>query len=245
MVNVPTWPTERVACTSRPARGFYAAAVPADVASTGSQPDALDNVRTAARLGVFGGTFDPIHVGHLMIALEVTHALSLDAMLLVVANDPWQKEGREIAPAAQRLALAAAAVDEINERVGAATLLVSDIEIRRGGATYTADTLEELAGAAPDRELFLLVGADAAAGLHTWHRPERVRELATTVVVARGGETDGAPADWPHTVVPVPAMEVSSTDLRARFADGRPVAALVPDAVEREVRKRRLYGARP
>lgn len=181
-----------------------------------------------------------------MIALEVTYALDLDSMLLVVANDPWQKEGREIAPAADRLALASAAVDEINERLGAARLRVSDIEIRRGGATYTADTLEGLAAEEPGRELYLLVGADAAAGLHTWHRPERVRELAATVVVARGGrEGDEAPADWPHTVVPVPAMEVSSTDLRARFADGRPVAALVPPAVERGVRERGLYGARP
>jgi nicotinate-nucleotide adenylyltransferase len=202
-----------------------------------------DDRPTGNRVAVFGGTFDPFHVGHLMIALEVRHALGLDRTVLVVANDPWQKAGTGVTPARHRLELARAGVDEINARMGASVIEVSDVEIRRGGETYTADTLEEMKARQPDLDLYLLVGSDTAAGLPTWKRPDVVRSLATTVVVERGGRVGGRPPEgWPHLVIDVPLMEVSSSDLRQRFLEGRPVEAFVPPAVIDCIRRLGLYG---
>lgn len=198
------------------------------------------------RIGVFGGTFDPIHNGHLAVALEVREALGLDRMLLVVANDPWQKEGTEVTPSANRLAMAEHAVGAMNALAGAPLLEVSDIEVRRGGETYTADTLEELRSRHPDAALFLLVGSDAAAGLPTWKRPEVVRDLATTVVVDRGGREGGRPpADWPHEVVAVDPIEVSSSAIRRRVASGQSIDGLVPPTVVDDVATFGLYGQAP
>jgi len=190
------------------------------------------------RTGVFGGTFDPPHIGHVATALEVWHNLDLDRVLMVVANDPWQKSGRRrVTEARIRLRLVELAVD------GLSPLVASDLEIRRGGESYTADTLAQLRSATGD-ELFLMIGSDAAAGLDTWKRPDEVRSLATTVVVDRGGRQGGRPpAGWPHVVVDVPALEISSSDLRSRFSDGRPVDALMPRSVAREVRRNGLYGS--
>lgn len=190
-------------------------------------------------MGVLGGTFDPPHLGHLAVALEVHHRLRLDRTLLVVANDPWQKTAlRPVTPAATRFGLVEAAVESLDG------LEASDIEIRRGGETYTADTLDELASEMPGADLFLIVGSDAAAGLDTWKRPADVRRLATTVVVDRGGRSGGRPPDgWDHLVVDVPALEISSSDIRARFGDGRPVEAMVRDQVVELVRGVGLYGS--
>lgn len=198
------------------------------------------------RIGVFGGTFDPLHNGHLMIALEVRHRLALDRMLLVVANDPWQKADIEVTPAAIRYELVAETVACIDERMGAVALEASDIEIRRGGATYTADTLAALHGADPDAELFLVVGSDAADGLATWKRPDDIRRAATTAVVDRGGRVGGRPPEgWPHVVVEVPLMEVSSSDLRRRVAEGAPVEAFLPPTVIDGIRRHGLYRRTP
>lgn len=192
----------------------------------------------AARIGVFGGTFDPPHVGHLVTAVNVRHALALDRVLLVVANVPWQKVGtRTISPAADRLAMVEAAVGDV------AGLEASAVEIERGGPSYTADTLAALHGADPDAELFVVLGADAAAGLETWERVEEVRRRAELVVVERPGEpAPVAPDGWRWTHVEVPRLEVSSTDLRDRVADGRPLDFLLPPAVISCIAERRLYG---
>jgi nicotinate-nucleotide adenylyltransferase len=132
------------------------------------------------RLGVFGGTFDPPHVGHLVVAVNVRHALGLDRVLLVVANDPWQKtSGRDVSAAADRLAMVEAAVGDVDG------LEASAVEIERGGVSYTADTLAALRADDPDAELFLVVGTDAARGLTTWDRVDAVRDMATLVVVTR------------------------------------------------------------
>ena len=196
-------------------------------------------------IGVFGGTFDPLHTGHLAIALEVRHRLQLDRMLLVVANDPWQKTVvTAVTPATLRLELVSAAVDEINRIAGSVMLEASDHEIVRGGESYTADTLATLSAEDHNAELFLLVGSDAAAGLDTWKRPAEIRRLATTVVVDRGGRQGGRPPEgWSHILVAIPALEISSNDVRARFRDGRPVEALVPAAVVSGVRSHGLYGS--
>jgi nicotinate-nucleotide adenylyltransferase len=198
-------------------------------------------VRAVTRLGVFGGTFDPVHVGHLVAAVNVRHALALDRVLLVVAGEPWQKVGtRPISPAADRLAVVAAAVGDVDG------LEPCDLEIRRGGTSYTADTLQQLRhDHGPDVELFLIVGGDVAASLDTWDRVDVVRDLATLVVVNRPGTSipslDGT---WRVATVDIPNLEISSSDLRARAAEGRPLDYLVPEAAVRCIRERGLY-ARP
>ena len=182
------------------------------------------------RLGIFGGTFDPVHHGHILAASDVRAALGLDRVLMVPAGDPWQKEGRVHAPARDRLALVDAAVARMDG------FEASDIEVNRSGPTYTVDTLRQLA--APDRELFLILGADAAAGLDSWHEPEEIRALANLVVVDRAGEHH---ADDGATHVEIPRLDISSTDLRARIAAGRPVYGLIPIAVVRRIHERGLY----
>ena len=187
---------------------------------------------------MLGGTFDPPHFGHLAAGLEVRHRLGLSKVLFVVANDPWQKSGlRPVTPAHLRLEMVRAAVGGLDG------LEASALEIDRGGESYMADTLQELRGLHPKAELLLVVGSDTAQGLDTWKRPSELRELATMVVVDRAGPSGGRPpAGWPALVVEVPALDISSCDIRSRFADGRPVEALMPAAVIEVVRSRGLYG---
>ena len=187
------------------------------------------------RLGVFGGTFDPVHVGHVVVATESRAQLALDRVLLVVAGDPWQKRGQVVASAADRLALVTAAVKEV-EGVEA-----SAIEIERNAPSVTADTLEALT--APDRELFLELGADAVANMGTWRRLEETRDLATVVVVERAGDMHSEPpgAGWRVQRVAIPRLDIASTDLRERLRGGRPIDGLVPPAVVHTIHTRGLY----
>jgi nicotinate-nucleotide adenylyltransferase len=187
------------------------------------------------RIGVLGGTFDPIHIGHLVAGLNVRHHLALDLVLFVVANEPWQKAGRRTSPAQDRLAMVEAAL------AGRTGLEASDLELRRGGVSLTADTLRELRGLHGDAELFLIVGRDQAGNLDTWERTEEIKELATLVVVGRPGAGGDPPPGWEPVFVEIPQLEVSGSDLRERFAQGRPVGWLVPEAVERMARERGLY----
>jgi nicotinate-nucleotide adenylyltransferase len=189
------------------------------------------------RLGLFGGTFDPPHVGHLVTAVNVRHELGLDRVLLVVNSQPWQKLGtRTITPAEDRYALVEAAV------AGVDGLEASRIELDRGGLSYTAETLAQLAAESGNPELFVILGTDAAAGLHTWERIDKVRELATVVVVERPGTREVAPlAGWSWRRVEVPRLEVSSTDLRARVVDGRPLDYLLTPNVIECIEARGLY----
>ena len=190
------------------------------------------------RVGLFGGTFDPPHVGHLVTAVNVRHAIELDLVVMMVANVPWQKEGsRAITPAPDRFAMVEAAVRDVPG------LVPGRHEIDLGGPSYTADTLAVLSGEYPNAELFTIIGDDAAAGLRTWTRWEEVVDRSQLVVVDRPGEPvelDGG-IDWIR--VEVPRLEVSSTDLRARFTDGRPLDYLVTQPVLDVIRMRGLYGA--
>lgn len=191
------------------------------------------------RIGVFGGTFDPPHLGHLVTAVNVAHDLDLDRVLMVVANQPWQKlGGRDISPAATRLEMVRAAT------VGDDVVEASDLELRRGGPSYTVDTLDELAALDPDGERFLIVGSDAASGLDTWERSDQLGGLATIVVVERPGATTHVPPGFEVVHVEVPRLEVSSTDLRDRVRSGRPLRHLVPDGVVSLIRELGLYGGR-
>jgi nicotinate-nucleotide adenylyltransferase len=204
----------------------------------------------AERIGVFGGTFDPIHVAHIVAAVEARRALSLDRVVLVPAGDPWQKRGSVTAPAADRLAMVEAAVE------GIAGLEVSPIEVERTGPSYTYQTLEALSG--PERLLFLIVGADVAATMHSWVGIEHLPGLATLVVVDRAPDPEGLlaasparpapppdeeslPPRWERVRLTIPRLDVSSTDLRARAARGWPLDGLVPPGAVRVITERGLY----
>jgi nicotinate-nucleotide adenylyltransferase len=187
-------------------------------------------------VGVFGGTFDPVHAGHVVVAAEVRSRLELDRVLVVPAGDPWQKRGRVVASGRDRLALVALAVADVDG------VEASAVEVDREGASVTADTLEALLG--PGHELFLVLGADAVANMGTWRRLEDTRDLATVVVVEREGEHAQPPgAGWRVEHVGIPRLDISSTDLRTRLAAGRPVDGMIPPAVVRAIHVRGLYTA--
>jgi nicotinate-nucleotide adenylyltransferase len=189
-------------------------------------------------VGILGGTFDPPHVAHVVVAVNVRWALGLDEVLLVVANEPWQKAHLPVSPAADRLAMVEAAV------AGVEGVSASALEIERGGTSYTADTLAELAAHGPGVRLHVVLGSDAAAGLDTWERAEEVRAQASIVVITRpGAEHAPLPPGWTARHVEVPRLDVSSTDLRARVVDGRPLDGLVPPPVVALLRERGLYAA--
>lgn len=184
------------------------------------------------RIGVVGGTFDPVHIGHLAVAVAARHALGLDRVLLVVANVPWQKAGtRPLTPAEDRYAMVEAAVADLDG------IEASRIELDRGGPSYTVETLEALRDDAGAHELFLVLGADAAANLHTWVRADELPALAELVAVPR----PGTPPPPGMRTLDVPHLDVSSSDLRARVADGRPLDVLVPAPALRVIRQRGLY----
>lgn len=191
------------------------------------------------RIGLFGGTFDPIHVGHLVAAVNARHALQLDRVILMVANVPWQKAGIRVVTSAElRYQMVQAAVGDVPG------LEAGRQEIDRGGESYTADTLQQLHEEHPDAELFLVVGWDVAGELATWERMEDVQRLATLVVVNRpgAGRPRGLNGDgWRLEEVAVPNIEMSSTDLRARAVDGRPLDYLIPQAAVHFIRSRGLY----
>lgn len=197
-----------------------------------SEPDTLG----PGRIGVYGGTFDPIHVAHLAVAAQAMHQLRLDTVLFVVANVPWQKaQIRQVSSADDRYAMVEAAVGDYPGFVA------SRIEIDRGGDSYTADTLAFLAR--PDRELFLIIGSDLVDDLMSWNRWEEIPPLCTLAVCHRPGEDERgeiAPG-WRSVTVRSPALEISSTELRSMGREGRPLDFLVPKPVLEVVRSRGLY----
>jgi len=187
------------------------------------------------RIGIFGGTFDPIHVAHLVAAMSARHQCELARVLLVVAGDPWQKHGTVVASADDRFAMVAAAIEGVDG------LEASRIEIDRPGPSYMVETAETLH--APDCELFLVIGADAASRLSTWHRADDLRGLVTLAVV---GRSEGAPVvddGWNMVAVNMPRLDISSTDLRERIANGISVDFLIPGPAVRVIRDRNLYTA--
>jgi nicotinate-nucleotide adenylyltransferase len=188
------------------------------------------------RIGVFGGTFDPPHVGHLVTAINVAHSLDLDSVILMVNNVPWQKVGtRPITPALDRLAMVQAAV------AGVPRLVAGDLEIRAGGHSYTADTLQRLAEEHSGAEFYVILGDDAAAAIRTWERADEVIAQSRLVVVDRPGQPAALDAEIDWIRIEVPRLEVSSTDLRARISDRRPLDYLVTTPVLDVIRARGLY----
>ena len=193
------------------------------------------------RLGVFGGTFDPPHVGHLLTAVDAVEALTLDRLLFVPAAQQPLKVGCESAAPEHRLAMARLLAGD-DPRFG-----VDPIEIDRAGLSYTVDTLGELTRRLPGAELFFLVGADALATFPRWREPRRVLELARLVVLRRASDDVELPAmmrEAPHRepiVLASRRVDVSSTEVRARVRAGLSIRGFVPDAVAAYVAEARLY----
>jgi len=187
---------------------------------------------------VLGGTFDPIHNGHLVAASEVAHVLELAEVVFVPTGQPWQKESRELAPPEDRylMTVIATAFDPL--------LSVSRVDIDRPGETYTVDTLSDLRAArGPDAEFFFIMGADALSGIKSWHKTENLFSLAHFVGCTRPGhpiDLDGLD-ERDVTLIEIPALEISSTACRERVRTGRPIRYLVPDGVIQYIAKRGLY----
>jgi nicotinate-nucleotide adenylyltransferase len=193
----------------------------------------------ARRVGLLGGTFDPPHLGHLVVAECARVELGLDEIRLLVAGEPWMK-GTAPTPARQRLAMVRAAVAEDDHFV------VDERELGRSGPTYTADTLAELHAEEPDTAWFFVLGEDAAGELPSWERVGEAFALATFVVVTRPGHGTPPASELPGSLVhlEVPQLEVSSTQLRERYRAGLATRYLVPLTVDACIRERGLYGAR-
>lgn len=186
------------------------------------------------RTGILGGTFDPIHIGHLHAGETALYQAGLDRVLFIPAGDPWQKEGRPVSDAKHRLEMTRLAVE------GVPGFEVDDREVLRDGPTYTFDTLRSFPD---DEELSLVLGADAAMGIHTWHRAPEVLERARVLVVPRAG------VDSRQVLESIPdcsfldmgILEVSGTEIRARATTGEPFRFLVTESVHRYIRAHELY----
>ena len=186
---------------------------------------------------MLGGTFDPPHLGHLVIAQEALHQLGLDRLLVMPAAVPPHKRDREVTDGALRLEMARAAFGDVEG------VEVSEVELRREGPSYTADPLRHQRAAHPDAALHLLLGADQVRELDTWREPEVVRSLATLVVFRRAGEEPALPGEGGGPVVPleIPRLDISSTEIRRRVAAEEPIRFLVPDAVGSIIAREGLY----
>ncbi|MEJ3652712.1 nicotinate-nucleotide adenylyltransferase [Actinomycetes bacterium KLBMP 9759] len=189
------------------------------------------------KIGVMGGTFDPIHHGHLVAASEVADRFGLDEVVFVPTGQPWQKTERDVSRAEDRYLMTVIATAS-NPR-----FTVSRVDIDREGPTYTADTLADLHDERPDSQLFFITGADALAQILSWHKVEELFEKAHFIGVTRPGYELGDEhlPDGAVTLVEVPAMAISSTDCRRRVELGHPVWYLVPDGVVQYITKRGLY----
>ncbi|AMO89786.1 nicotinate (nicotinamide) nucleotide adenylyltransferase [Corynebacterium simulans] len=191
-----------------------------------------------------GGTFDPIHNGHLVAASEVAYRFQLDQVVFVPTGQPWQKAGRDVTAAEHRYLMTMVATAS-NPR-----FTVSRVDIDREGPTYTIDTLRDLRELFPDAELYFITGADSLASIMSWHDWEVMLEMANFVGVTRPGyelSKDMLPLESQTGIelIEIPAMAISSTDCRKRAGEGEPVWYLVPDGVVQYIAKNNLYGPNP
>jgi nicotinate-nucleotide adenylyltransferase len=195
-----------------------------------------------ARVGVMGGTFDPIHHGHLVAASEVAHAFSLDEVVFVPTGEPWQKNGRNVSAAEDRYLMTVIATASNPQ------FSVSRVDIDRPGPTYTIDTLRDLRAARGSADqFFFITGADALAKMLSWRDVDELFTLAHFVGCTRPGHRltgDGLP-DGKVSLIEIPALTISSTACRARVAVGEPIWYLVPDGIVQYIAKRGLYVGPP
>jgi nicotinate-nucleotide adenylyltransferase len=195
----------------------------------------------ARRVGLFGGSFDPVHNAHLALARAALAELRLDEVLWIPAGQAWQK-ARPLTDAVHREAMLRLAI------AGEPRFVLDRTEIQRPGPSYTLDTVRELAAAQPGTQWFLIIGHDQYAGLHTWIGWRQLLGLVTLAVANRPGETREAHEDvrrTGHRVVPLPMLDISATQVRQRVAAGQDISALVPPEVARYIDSHRLYRAGP
>jgi nicotinate-nucleotide adenylyltransferase len=198
-------------------------------------------VERRTRLGVMGGTFDPIHHGHLLTAEEARVQFELDEVLFVPTGQPWMKSERRVSPPEDRYLMVVIATSS-NPR-----FMVSRLEVERDGPTYSVDTLRTLREERGDVDLFFITGADAMLEILQWKDPEEALSMAHFIAASRPGYDlsrfeRGAPAEHPNvTVMQIPALAISSTDIRERVAAGRPIRYLVPEGVQTYIEKAGLY----
>ena len=192
---------------------------------------------TVQRVGIMGGTFDPIHHGHLVAASEVAERFNLDEVVFVPTGAPWQKAGNDVSPAEHRYLMTVIATAS-NPR-----FWVSRVDIDRPGPTYTIDTIRDIAALYPGAELYFITGADALAQILSWKEAKEALRLAHFIGVTRPGYilSDAHLPTDSVTLVDVPAMAISSSAVRARVREGHPVWYLVPDGVVQYIAKHHLY----
>jgi nicotinate-nucleotide adenylyltransferase len=207
----------------------------------------MDAVGTKTRIGILGGTFNPVHVGHLILGHSAAETLDLGLVLLVPCAIPPHKNPAGVSPDAHRVAMLNAAVE------GDLVFEVSDIELRRGGTSYAVDTVTELQAEYPEAELFFIVGADVLPELHLWKDVYRLLQACTLVPFTRPGISADAlrperlrlDAPWPERLLgnltSGRGVDVSSSDIRHRVAEGMSIRYLVPPAVEMYMIEHRLY----
>ena len=191
----------------------------------------------AERIGLFGGTFDPVHYAHLALAHSALRAFALDQVRWIPTGEPWQK-GWAITAAAQREAMVRLAIE------GQPQFVLDRIEIERSGPSYTLDTVRALAAAQPQTEWVLIIGQDQYAGLHTWRDWPQLLGLVTLAVANRPGPVaapDPEVQRFAHKAVPLPMLDISSTAIRQRVAAGQDITQLVPPSVARYIETHRLY----
>ena len=193
------------------------------------------SILVVMRVGILGGTFDPIHIGHLIAASSVYEALNLDSVVFIPAGDPWQKRDRDLSTGQQRLEMVKLATE--ND----ARFQVSDLEITRSGPTYAVDTVLEWKRLNPNDELFWIVGSDALSGIPSWHEWEAFVTEVTIVAVNRLGKNDSVPFDF--VSVDMPEVRISATELRDRFTNGLDTQYLVPKQVSQYISDQGLYQA--
>lgn len=196
-------------------------------------------------LGILGGTFDPIHIGHLRMAEHVFNSMELEKIIFIPAYVPPHKLGQDFAPAQDRYAMTELAV------AANPHFIVSDMELKRTGVSYTIDTIRQLHAQYGDRELNFIIGADSVAQLHTWHNIEEMLELTRFVAVWRPGYEGAMEEMVQHLgqrarervlLLDTPVYDISSTEIRTRIRQGASLAGLVPQAVEKYIYEHGLYG---
>lgn len=193
------------------------------------------SILVVMRVGILGGTFDPIHIGHLIAASSVYEELNLDSVVFIPAGDPWQKRDRDLSTGQQRLEMVRLATEDDTR------FKVSDIEIARTGPTYAIDTVREWKNLNPADEIFWIVGSDALSGIPSWHEWETFVSDVTIVAVNRVGQNESVPFDF--VSVEMPEVRISATELRDRFINNADTQYLVPQKVSQYISDQGLYQA--
>jgi nicotinate-nucleotide adenylyltransferase len=198
------------------------------------------------RIGLFGGTFDPPHVGHITAALAAMRELELDSVLMLVANDPWQKTDKNkdapkigvsiVSTPVERFEMLKKSLD------GHDDLIADDMEIIRGGRTYTIDTVSELSNSYPESEFFLIIGADVAKDFGSWHEPQEISKKVNVVVLTRPGvDRTEIDEEWDFSFLDIPLIDISANEIRLRVSMGESIEGMVSDSVEEYILSAGLY----